>query len=109
MNEPTTTPVRSAGELARVLEVVGAQLDPPLSAGDPRFADLHDRFDQDAGLMLVVERDGELVGGALAFRSSPRQATLRVLGLVPAARGQGLGRVLLRMIEEAAGTLGPTP
>jgi len=50
-------------------------------------------------------RDGELVGGGLAFRSSPRQATLRVLGLVAAARGQGLGRALLGAIEEAAGAL----
>ena len=47
--------------------------------------------------MLVVEKDGRIIGGALGFRS-----TLRIIGLEPSARGKGLGRRLLQTFELAA-------
>ncbi len=47
--------------------------------------------------MLVVEKDGWIVGGALGFES-----TLRIIALEPSARGKGLGRRLLQTFEVAA-------
>jgi Acetyltransferase (GNAT) family len=48
------------------------------------------------------------VGGALGFRESPTNAILRVLALVPEARGDGLGRELLGVFEETAARAGVT-
>ena len=61
-------------------------------------------------MMLVVEREGQLVGGALAFRGSEAgpgcDVTLRIIALFPEHPGRGLGRRLVECIEREATRLG---
>jgi len=100
--------VRSSVELASVFDVLGAQFAPSFTRQDRRFADLARRYPDDRSLMLVAEReDGSVAGGALAFRSEsgppgPTQATLRLIAVVEAYRGTGLGRRLMQRLESEA-------
>ena len=62
-------------------------------------------------MMLVVEYEGRIVGGAFAFRSGHdpgpnSDVTLRIIALVPDQRGAGLGRRLVERIENEATNLG---
>ena len=102
---PVVRPVKSRAELAAVFDVAGAQIVPPMTHDDRRFADLDRRFDDDRALMLVAEGDG-ILGGALAFRAKSGDVALRVIGLVPTARGRGLGRQLVEAVEREAMALG---
>lgn len=97
--------VASANELREAFDVIGRQFDPPITHADRRFEDLARRFDEDRPLMLVVENDGHLIGGALAFRGEGG-ASLRIIGLEASQRGSGLGRRLVQTIEVEAMTLG---
>lgn len=97
----TIRQVSSAEELGEALAVLGAQFSPPIPRGDRRLDDLVHRYPQDHSLMLVVEREGRIIGGALGFGS-----TLRIIALEPSARGKGLGRRLLQTFEVAAMRLG---
>ncbi len=93
--------VESMEELAEAFDVIGAQMTPSFTHEDLRFGDLARCFPGDRSLMLVVEDRGRIAGGALAFRT-----TLRVIGLVPDARGKGLGRRLVERLELEAMRLG---
>jgi putative acetyltransferase len=55
------------------------------------------------GEFWVVERAGELVGtaGYYPIQRGPQAVELRKMYLLPAARGQGLGRYLLTTMESA--------
>jgi GNAT superfamily N-acetyltransferase len=106
MSETTIRPAVSAAELAQAIEVVRDQFDPPIASGDRRFADLCEHFDNDSGLCLIAVRSAGILGGALGFRSSATEATLRVLAVSSAERGAGLGRALLNRFEAAAAGLG---
>lgn len=106
MSETTIRPVASAGELAQAIEVVRSQFDPPLASDGVGAVDLYDNFENDSGLCLVAVRRGELLGGALGFRSSATQAMLRVLAVSATQRGVGLGRALLERFEAGAAGLG---
>ena len=103
-------PVASLQELARVFDLVGAQLPQPLTRRDRRLAELAGRFPADRPLMLLAEDQGRIVGGALAFRTDPCSpaggVTLRLIGLAATHRGKGLGRRLLQQVEAAAIRLG---
>ena len=102
-------PVRSLLELTEVFDLIGAQMTPPITHTDRRFHDLARRFPEDRTLMLVVEDQGRIVGGALAFRKVRRGGsgvTLRMIGLEPGARGHGLGRRLMQTLELQASRLG---
>jgi GNAT superfamily N-acetyltransferase len=103
-------PVASLQELAQVFDLAGAQLPQPLTRQDRRLAELARRFPADRPLMLVAEGQDRIVGGALAFRTNPAApaggVTPRLIGLVPAHRGKGLGRRLLEAVEGAALRLG---
>ncbi|SRR6266498_1972829 len=103
-------PVASLQELTQVFDLVGAQLPQPLTRRDRRFAELARRFPTDRSLMLVAEDQGRIVGGALAFRTDPASpgcgATLRLIAVTPAYRGNGLGRRLLDEVEAAVIQLG---
>lgn len=112
--EVAVRPVRSRPELAAAFDLAGAQLAPPITSADRRFAALDGRYPQDGPLMLVAEHRGQLVGAALAFRQGDWEAcgvTLRIIGLTPEYRRIGLGRRLVGLVEEGAvelraGTIG---
>lgn len=103
-------PVASLQELAQAFDLLGAQLPQPITHHDRRFAELARRFPADRTLMLVVEDQDRIVGGALAFRTGPAApacgVTLRLVALTPEHRGRGLGRRLLEEVETAAKRLG---
>lgn len=89
--------VKSLEELREALDVLGAQFSPPIQLEDRRFQQLLRAFKTDRPLMLIVLKDGRIVGGALGFKS-----TLRVIALETEERGKGLGRRLLETFEIAA-------
>lgn len=99
-------PVGSEAELAAAFDVIGAQITPKTTHDDRRFRDLARRIAEDRPLMLVVEDEGQLLGGALAFRPGGRGVTLRAIGLDPRVRGLGIGRRLMTRIELEAVRLG---
>jgi len=77
-------------------------------AWEPQGADrdvleIEQFYQQPGGEFWVVERNGSLVGTA-AYYPVPRgqqAAEIRKMYLLPAARGQGLGRFLLQQLEAA--------
>ena len=89
--------VASIEELKETFDVLGTQFTPPIAEKDRVFTDLVDHYSQDRQLMLVVEKDGQIVGGALGFGD-----TLRVIALKPEVRGKGLGRRLIQTFEVSA-------
>ncbi|HEY3186851.1 MAG TPA: GNAT family N-acetyltransferase [Solirubrobacteraceae bacterium] len=100
-------PVTSPEELAAAFDAAGAQLTPPLTRADRRCRELLARIPEDRSLMLVAEHRGRIVGAALGFRKGDG-VTLRVIGVEPSVRGQGLGRRLMAAFELAAIRLGAT-
>lgn len=100
--------VTSLDELAAVYDLIGAQLTPTTTSNDRKYDDLARRFALDRQLMLVAERAGFLLGGALAFRQDAdlKSVTLRIVGIDPGHRGRGLGRRLVHAVEQAAAVLG---
>lgn len=114
----TLRPVRSPEELASVFDILGTQFPSPFTHRDRRFADLARRYPQDRALMVLAERNpgghgdtgghGGIVGGALAFRAADGSpvATIRLVALLEAERGQGLGRRLIERVEAEAVRLG---
>ena len=60
------------------------------------------------GEFWVVERSGEVVGtgGYLPIARGENAVEIRKMYLLPAARGQGLGRCLLAELEQAAAVKG---
>jgi N-acetylglutamate synthase-like GNAT family acetyltransferase len=99
-------PVRSIDELARAIAVVRVQFDPVVPTDDRRSHDLYLHFDTDRDLCLIAENDDEIVGGALGFRRSSTEATLRYLAVRSDTRGMGIGQRLVRSFEIAASRLG---
>ena len=89
--------VASVKELHEVFVILGAQFAPPIPRTDRVFADLVNHYPQDRRLMLVAEKDGQIVGGVLGFEN-----ILRIIALVPAERGKGLGRRLIQTFEIGA-------
>lgn len=86
--------VRDMDDLRKVIRVLGNQFSPAISPEDGIFTDLIQNFPQDRQLMLVVEKDRCIIGGALGFGS-----TLRIVALIPEVRGKGLGRRLIQTYE----------
>jgi predicted N-acetyltransferase YhbS len=62
----TVRPIESLAELARVESVIAAQFPPRRGTPSHGGHVLRRRFAEDRSLMLVAERDGEIVGGATA-------------------------------------------
>jgi GNAT superfamily N-acetyltransferase len=104
-------PVASPRELARAFELIGARRAQALEQ-DRYFLQLACRFPSDRPLMLVAERDGQLIGAGFAFRkdssSECRTVTLRNVAVRPPYRGLGLERRLIQRIEDGAAGLGVT-
>ncbi len=72
------------------------------SGGEPPASD----FEPPDGAFLVGYEDGEPVACGGICRYDVSTAELRRMFVVPAARGQGLSRVLLAALEEEARALG---
>ncbi len=101
----TVRPIASLAELARVESVITAQLPPRRGTPSHGSHVLRRRFVEDRSLMLVAERDGEIVGGALAFRAGGA-VKIEVIALAPEARRSGIGRELIERIEDEAMRVG---
>jgi GNAT superfamily N-acetyltransferase len=98
--------IASADELARAVDVAGAQVTPQVTSGDRRADDLFRRLDQDRPLLVGAFSGGAVVGAALAFRPDDGLCALRLIGLVPWVRGRGLGRRLMEVVELEAMAFG---
>lgn len=96
----------SAEELARAVDVAGAQVTPQVTSGDRRAVDLFRRLDEDGPLLVAAFSGVTVLGAALAFRPDDGLCALRLIGLVPWARGRGLGRFLLEIVELEAMAVG---
>ncbi len=104
---PAVRPVASIEELVRVDKVICAQFParhyPPVHGLDALKA----RFEEDHALMCLAERDGQIIGGALALRTGDA-VKVTAIALEPEARGLGIGRMLLEAVESEAIRLGVT-
>lgn len=90
---------------AAVAPLLSAQVDPEQ---DFRFDRLLTHFADDHTLMLVVEVNGQILGAALGYRSSPDTAKLQVLAVAPPFRRAGVGRRLIGELERRAQVIGCT-
>jgi putative acetyltransferase len=82
-------------------------LAPDPGGTDADLADLEDNYWKSGGVFRVVlSPDGSIVGCAGLFRLSSVEAELRKMYLLPAARGRGIGRSLLRHLIADARRLG---
>lgn len=89
-----------------VIRLIGA-LDAELSAQYPEEGATHFRLDAaevaaGRGAFLVATRAGEPVGCGAVRRIDGDTAELKRMFVVPAARGQGVGRALLEALEAEA-------
>jgi DNA-binding transcriptional MerR regulator/predicted GNAT family acetyltransferase len=98
--------VRDVADLRAVFDLAGAQLPEPVDSGEHRIGDLAERFPADQPLMVAATVDGNVVGGALAFRNDNGTVTLRIIGVIPAFRHRGIGRRLVERVEAEARRLG---
>lgn len=81
--------------------------------GEPVGADtdvlrVEEAYWRSGGEFWVVERDGQIVGtaGYYPIDRAPKAVEIRKMYLLPAIRGQGLGRFLLKKLEEAIAAKG---
>lgn len=98
--------VRDLADVKAAFDLAGAQLPEPVDSGDHRIGDLVERFPADQPLMVVATADGNMVGGALAFRNDNGTVTLRIVGVIPPFRHRGIGRRLVERAEAEARGLG---
>jgi predicted N-acetyltransferase YhbS len=89
--------VASLDELKFVYDILGAQFTPTLTHNGWTFEDLANHYPEDRQLMLVIEKEGNVIGGALGF-----DHILRIIAVTQAYRGVGLGRRLIQTFEVAA-------
>ena len=97
---------------AEIREIVYSVLDeyglsPDPDGTDADLADLEGNYWKSAGVFhVVLSDDGALVGCAGLLRLSSAEAEVRKMYLLPAARGRGLGRLLLERLVADARRLG---
>jgi putative acetyltransferase len=88
-----------------VLAEYGLSHDPDVTDAD--LADLEGNYRKRGGAFHVVLSDeGSIIGCAGLFPLSSAEAEVRKMYLLPAARGKGLGRLLLERLIADAGRLG---
>ena len=87
--------------LYSVLAEYGLAPDP--GGTDADLADLEENYWKSGGVFhVVLSPDASIVGCAGLFRLSSEEAELRKMYLLPAARGRGIGKLLLlRLIADA--------
>ena len=89
--------IGSVDELLEVWNMIFAQISHYNIDEKGHIFDLKKHFRNNRDLMLMVEHDGLIVGGAVGFGN-----TLRAIGIAPEHRGRGLGRRLMRVFEFSA-------
>jgi GNAT superfamily N-acetyltransferase len=100
----TVRPVASVEELLQLAQVIAAQF-PPRRAASADAATPEAHFEKNRSLKLLAERNGTIVGGALAFRAGDA-VQVDVIALTLEARGLGIGRKLMEASESEAIRLG---
>ena len=89
--------VESIDELLRVWDVIAAQIARHISDADRHIYDLRRFYPTNRHLMLLIEYEDRIIGGALGHGN-----TLRALGIEAEHRGRGLGRRLVQVFEFSA-------
>jgi len=89
-----------------VLAEYGLQCEPV--GADTDVLRVEEAYWQTGGEFWIVERQGQIVGtaGYYPIERAPKAVEIRKMYLIPTARGQGLGRFLLRNLEEAIASKG---
>ena len=90
----------SVDELMIVYDLIVAQIVYEISV-DRHRSDLRKYYDRNRHLMLMLEYDSEVIGGALGYGSS-----LFAIAIVPEHRGIGLGTRIMQTFEYSAMTHG---
>ena len=89
--------VASVDELTKVFQRLSDLMTPGITDADRLLDKLILHFPEDRRLNLVMEKDGQIVGGVLGSGS-----TLGPIAVVPEHRGKGLGRRLVQTFELGA-------
>src|SRR5919109_3955907 len=99
--------VESIDDLRSCLAVVGQHFSSPMPANDERFDRLFSRFEQSRPMMVVAEREGEIVGGVFGVISADRSdVVVGPVSVDESVRGTGLARRLMQTCEVQAMALG---
>jgi GNAT superfamily N-acetyltransferase len=93
--------VSSVDDLRSCFAVLGAQFSPPIATDDWRFDRLFSHFEASRPLMIVAERDGKVVGGALGLVKDDRFG-VSIVAFDPSVRGTGLARRVMQTVEVQA-------
>lgn len=93
--------VAAAQLIASVLSEYGLGWEP--QGADVDVVDVEGHYWQRGGEFWVIEAAGKLVGtaGYYPIEREPQAVEIRKMYLLPAVRGQGLGRHLLKQLEAA--------
>lgn len=96
----------AANLIFSVLTEYGLECEPV--GADTDVLRVEEAYWQTGGEFWIVERDGQIVGtaGYYPIDRAPKAVEIRKMYLLPAARGQGLGRFLLKKLEDAIATKG---
>ncbi|MDQ2068957.1 GNAT family N-acetyltransferase [Natronospira bacteriovora] len=88
--------------LGQVLNEYGLNFEP--EEADRDVVEVSQHYSDRGGEFWVIELDGRLVGTAAFFplHDRPEVAEIRKMYLLPEARGKGLGRWLLKLLEDRA-------
>ncbi len=96
----------AAAVIGSVLADYGLNWEP--TGADRDVLEIEACYQQVGGEFWVVESQGQIVGTAAYYpiQRSPQAVEIRKMYLLPAARGQGLGRFLLQQLEQAIAARG---
>ncbi len=107
-------PIQAADNaaIAQVIRSVLIEMEVPKvgsAYADPSLDHLYQHYQNDRGVYLVVEQEGELIAGG-GIGSLPGEdasiCELQKMYMLPSARGQGIGQALIQACIAAAEKLG---